>query len=106
MMTFWLRGGLPAARAFLGALSVVTLAVSLGGVESLVEHPALMTHSSLPPEVRAELGIDDGMVRLSVGIEDAADVVADITQALDAAKAVIDGGRRRAGDRGTCHRDG
>jgi len=92
MMTFWLRGGLPAARAFLGALSVVTLAVSLGGVESLVEHPALMTHASLPPEVRAELGIDDGMVRLSVGIEDAADVVADITQALDAAKAVIDGG--------------
>lgn len=89
MMTFWLDGGLPAARAFLGALSVVTLAVSLGGVESLVEHPALMTHAALPPAVRAELGIDDGMVRLSVGIEDAVDLVADITQALDAAKVVI-----------------
>lgn len=62
MMTFWLDGGLPAARAFLGALSVVTLAVSLGGVESLVEHPALMTHAALPPAVRAELGIDDGML--------------------------------------------
>lgn len=60
MMTFWLAGGLPAARAFLGALAVVTLAVSLGGVESLVEHPALMTHAALPPAVRAELGIDDG----------------------------------------------
>ncbi|GAB0491375.1 hypothetical protein MMPV_002628 [Pyropia vietnamensis] len=90
MMTFWLDGGLPAARAFLGALSVVTLAVSLGGVESLVEHPALMTHAALPPAVRAELGIDDGMVRLSVGIEDAEDLVRDISQALDAAKVVID----------------
>lgn len=63
MMTFWLDGGLPAACAFLGALSVVTLAVSLGGVESLVEHPALMTHAALPPAVRAELGIDDGTLR-------------------------------------------
>ncbi len=59
-----------------------TLAESLGGVESLVEHPALMTHASIPPEQRAAIGIDDGMVRLSVGIEDADDLIADLDQAL------------------------
>ncbi|HEX2727836.1 MAG TPA: PLP-dependent transferase, partial [Beijerinckiaceae bacterium] len=60
-----------------------TLAESLGGVESLIEHPAIMTHASVPPEVRASLGIDDGLVRLSVGIEDADDLIADLRSALE-----------------------
>ena len=59
-----------------------TLAESLGGVESLIEHPAIMTHASIPPHVRAELGISDGLVRLSCGVEDAADLIADLEQAL------------------------
>jgi cystathionine gamma-lyase len=59
-----------------------TLAESLGGVESLVDHPAIMTHASVPPEVRAKLGITDTLVRLSVGIEDTDDLIADLEQAL------------------------
>lgn len=62
------------------------LAESLGGVESLIEHPAIMTHASVPPEAREELGISDSMVRMSVGIEDLKDLVADLTQALNAVK--------------------
>ncbi|MCC9001723.1 MAG: PLP-dependent aspartate aminotransferase family protein, partial [Candidatus Competibacter sp.] len=62
---------------------VFVLAESLGGVESLIEHPAIMTHASVPPEIRRELGIDDGLVRLSVGIEEAGDLVADLAQALE-----------------------
>jgi cystathionine gamma-lyase len=60
----------------------MSFAESLGGVESLISHPASMTHASIPPERRAELGLTDGMVRLSVGIEDAADLLADLEQAL------------------------
>ena len=63
---------------------VFSLAESLGGVESLVNHPAIMTHASVPPEVRAALGISDTLIRLSVGIEEYADVEADVAQALDA----------------------
>lgn len=85
MITFVLRGGGEAARAFLAHLRLVTLAESLGGVESLAEHPASMTHAALTPERRLALGIDDGLVRLSVGIEDLEDLRADLENALAAA---------------------
>ena len=65
-----------------GALPVFTLAESLGGVESLVDHPGLMTHASIPPNKRTALGIDDSLIRLSVGIEDVEDLIADLEQAL------------------------
>jgi cystathionine gamma-lyase len=71
-----------AAREVARATRLFTLAESLGGVESLIELPALMTHASLPAERRAEIGIDDGLIRLSVGIEDADDLIADLEQAL------------------------
>ena len=77
------RGNLAEVTRFLTRCRVFTLAESLGGVESLIEHPAIMTHASVPPAVRRELGIDDGLVRLSVGIEDVADLIADLAQALD-----------------------
>jgi cystathionine gamma-lyase len=82
MITIWLKGGLAEARRFLESVRVFTLAESLGGVESLIEHPAIMTHASLPPETRRELGISDTLVRISVGIEDADDLIADLDQAL------------------------
>jgi len=82
MITFFLTGGLEAARTMLESVQVFTLAESLGGVESLIEHPAIMTHASVPPDVRATLGISDSLVRLSVGIEDPADLLDDIDQAL------------------------
>jgi len=82
VVTFFLKGGLDAARRFLERLEVFTLAESLGGVESLVDHPAIMTHASVPAEARAKLGISDSLVRLSVGIEDVEDLVADLESAL------------------------
>ncbi len=82
MLTFEIKGGLPAARAFLAACKVFACAESLGGVESLIEHPAIMTHASVPPENRAKLGITDGFIRLSVGIEDAQDLTDDLKAAL------------------------
>ena len=82
MITFVLNGGLEACTTFLEKLKMFTIAESLGGVESLVEHPAIMTHASVPPEVRASLGIDDGLVRMSVGIEDCNDLITDLEQAL------------------------
>jgi cystathionine gamma-lyase len=82
VVTFFLKGGLPEARRFLERLELFTLAESLGGVESLVDHPAIMTHASVPPEARARLGITDSLVRLSVGIEDTDDLIADLEQAL------------------------
>jgi len=82
MLTFEIKGGLPAARKFLKAVKVFACAESLGGVESLIEHPAIMTHASVPPETRAALGISDGFIRLSVGIEDVQDLVDDLTQAF------------------------
>ncbi|QDG54053.1 cystathionine gamma-synthase [Persicimonas caeni] len=84
MITFFLKGGLDKARRMLEAVEVFALAESLGGVESLIEHPAIMTHASVPKEVREELGITDGLVRLSVGIEDGDDLLADLEQALEA----------------------
>ena len=82
MVTAVLDGGLERARRFLERVRIFTLAESLGGVESLVEHPAIMTHASIPADKRAEIGIEDGLVRLSVGIEDPADLIADIDRAL------------------------
>ena len=82
IVTFFLKGGLAEARRFLERLAVFTLAESLGGVESLVDHPAIMTHASVPPEARAKLGISDSLVRLSVGIEDVEDLIADLESAL------------------------
>ncbi len=82
MLAFNLRGGLAAARLLLESVEVFTLAESLGGVESLIEHPALMTHASLPAEHRKALGIGDGLIRLSVGIETPQDLLDDLSQAL------------------------
>ncbi|MBM1171253.1 cystathionine gamma-synthase [Microvirga arabica] len=82
IITARIKGGLDGATRFLERCQLFTLAESLGGVESLIEHPAIMTHASVPPEVRAELGIDDGLVRLSVGIEDADDLIEDLRSAL------------------------
>jgi cystathionine gamma-lyase len=88
MITFDLAGGLPAARAFFGALRVFVCAESLGGVESLAEHPGIMTHASLPAETRKALGIGDGMVRISVGLEDAGDLRRDLEAGFAACRAV------------------
>jgi cystathionine gamma-lyase len=82
MVTAVLKGGLPASKRFLERCKLFTLAESLGGVESLIEHPAIMTHASLPEDVRAGLGIDDGLVRLSVGIENIDDLLAELKEAL------------------------
>jgi len=82
IITARVKGGLDGATRFLERCQLFTLAESLGGVESLIEHPAIMTHASVPPQVRAELGIDDGLVRLSVGIEDADDLIQDLRAAL------------------------
>jgi len=79
-----LNTDLPGARRFLERCEVFALAESLGGVESLIEHPALMTHATIPPETRAKLGIGDGLIRLSVGIEDIEDLRRDLQNALDA----------------------
>jgi len=83
LLTFDL-GSFEAAKRFLDRVEVMSLAESLGGVETLTSHPASMTHASVPPAKRAELGITDGLVRISVGIEDEADLVADVEQALAA----------------------
>ncbi len=77
-----IRGGLEPAKKFLERCQLFALAESLGGVESLIEHPAIMTHASIPATRRAELGISDGLVRLSVGIENVDDLIADLDQAL------------------------
>ncbi len=82
MIAFELKGGLEAGRAFIDALELVTRAVSLGDGESLVQHPASMTHSTYSAEERAAHGISDGLVRLSVGLETPEDILADIDQAL------------------------
>ena len=83
MISFHVKGGLEGARRFLEAVEVFSLAESLGGVESLIEHPAIMTHASVPPEARQALGIHDDFIRLSVGIESGDDLIADLAQALD-----------------------
>jgi cystathionine gamma-lyase len=82
MITMLVKGGLDDSRRFLERCRVFALAESLGGVESLIEHPAIMTHASVPPEQRAQLGISDNLVRLSVGVEDVDDLIADLDNAL------------------------
>jgi len=82
IVTFFVRGGLAEAKQFLEGLRIFTIAESLGGVESLVDHPGLMTHASIPAEQRKALGIDDSLIRLSVGIEDVEDLIADLEGAL------------------------
>jgi cystathionine gamma-lyase len=82
IVTAVLRGNLDDARRMLERCELFSLAESLGGVESLIEHPGLMTHASLPPAMRASLGIRDGLIRLSVGIEHVDDLIADLRQAL------------------------
>ncbi len=85
MISMDLRGDLEAARRFLKACRVFVCAESLGGVESLIEHPAIMTHASVPPDRRRELGINDGFIRLSVGLEDLDDLRDDLEVAFRAA---------------------
>jgi cystathionine beta-lyase/cystathionine gamma-synthase len=82
MISAVIKGGAEAAKETLARCQVFTLAESLGGIESLIEHPAIMTHASIPAEVRAKIGIDEGLIRLSVGIEDQADLIADLENAL------------------------
>jgi len=81
MLSFDL-GNLEAARRFLNQVKICALAESLGGVETLISLPSLMTHASMPQEVRERIGITDGLVRLSVGIEDLEDIIGDLDQAL------------------------
>ncbi|ETN69126.1 Cys/Met metabolism PLP-dependent enzyme [Necator americanus] len=85
MMSFYLKGGLEESRTFLSSLKIFTLAESLGGYESLAELPSIMTHASVPPEERKKLKITDNLIRLSVGVEDQDDLIADLDQALKAA---------------------
>jgi cystathionine gamma-lyase len=82
MVTIVFKGGGPAAIRFCESVRVFSLAESLGGVESLCNHPAIMTHASIPKEIREARGVTDGLVRLSVGIEDIADLIGDVEQAM------------------------
>jgi methionine-gamma-lyase len=84
LISFELEGGIGAGKRVLGTVHLPALAVSLGGVESLIQHPASMTHAAVKREDRLAAGITDGLVRLAVGCEDKEDLVADMRQALDA----------------------
>lgn len=86
MISFHLKGDIEAARSFLETCKIFACAESLGGVESLIEHPAIMTHASVPPETRKQLGISDGFIRLSVGVEELEDLRADLESCFAAAK--------------------
>jgi len=83
MITFYIKGGLTESREFLEKVSLFALAESLGGVESLIEHPAIMTHASVPKEVRESIGLTDNLIRISVGIEDVDDLIQDLELALN-----------------------
>ncbi|WP_296278443.1 O-succinylhomoserine (thiol)-lyase [Pseudoxanthomonas sp.] len=98
MLSLELEGGEEAVRAFVEGLRYFTLAESLGGVESLVAHPATMTHAAMTPEARAKAGVSDGLLRLSVGIEATDDLLADITAALARAEAVATESKRKLAD--------
>lgn len=86
MITFFLKGGVKESKKFLSNVKVFALAESLGGVESLIEHPAIMTHASIPKKVREEIGIHDNLIRLSVGIEHVDDLIADLESAFKSVK--------------------
>jgi len=83
MITFYVKGGLEAAKKVLENVKIFVCAESLGGVESLIESPALMTHASVPVEKRIELGISDSLIRISCGVEDVEDLLGDLKQALE-----------------------
>jgi len=83
MISFVVKGGLTKATSVLERVQIFSLAESLGGVESLIEHPAIMTHASVPADIRKQLGIDDGLIRISVGIENETDLVDDLKAALE-----------------------
>ena len=83
MLSFEIKGNLKETKRFLENLKIISLAESLGGVESLIEHPALMTHASIPKEEREKIGITDSLIRLSVGIEDVEDLIDDLQHALE-----------------------
>jgi len=83
MISFELKGGFRAGETLMNRVKLAALAVSLGGVESLIEHPASMTHSGVPKEEREQAGISDGLVRYSAGIEDPDDLIEDLRQALE-----------------------
>jgi len=89
MISFEIKGGLEEAKQFLESLRIFAVAESLGGVESLIEHPALMTHASVPKEVREQIGISDSLIRVSVGIEHIEDLINDLTQAFEKVVPVI-----------------
>ena len=82
MITFFIKGGLKESKRFLEKVKLFALAESLGGVESLIEHPAIMTHASVPKKIREELGIHDNLIRLSVGVENVDDLIKDIEEAF------------------------
>lgn len=83
IISFLIKGGLKASKDFLEKVKIFSLAESLGGVESLIEHPAIMTHTSLPKEVKEKLGISDELIRISVGIENVDDLIDDLEKALE-----------------------
>ena len=83
MMSVELKGGLEAGKKFIDRLQMCTRAVSLGTVDTLISHPASMSHFSVPREVREKSGITDGLIRMSIGIENVSDIIADMDQALD-----------------------
>jgi cystathionine gamma-lyase len=82
MVTFYFKGSLQESKDFLSRLKIFTLAESLGGVESLIEHPAIMTHASIPKEIREQVGVHDNLIRISAGIEEADDLISDLKQAF------------------------
>ncbi len=82
MLCFELKGGIEAGRRLMNNVSLCTLSVSLGSTDTLIQHPASMTHACIPREIRMKTGITDGLVRISVGIEDAKDIIADLEMAL------------------------
>ena len=86
-MSFEVTGGTPAALELMRSVKLCSLAENLGAAETLITHPASMTHADIPPETRVALGIPDGLIRLSVGLEDVADIIADLEQALSRAGA-------------------
>ena len=86
MISFVIKGGINAAKTFLESTRIFACAESLGGVESLIEHPAIMTHATVPEQTRLKLGIDDGLIRVSVGIEDILDLIDDLEKAFTSTK--------------------
>lgn len=98
MMSFELEGGEAAVRAFVDGLRYFTLAESLGGVESLIAHPASMTHAAMTAEARAAAGISDGLLRLSIGIESADDLLIDLRAGLARAEATLTAASRKQVD--------